>query len=63
MLPKWMLWSGHYLRLCTWHMRRAVDRKLYSKKATRTPAYDLRSLQERFDFIREDFIPSPHDRI
>ena len=31
------VWGNNCLRLCTWHMRRAVDRKLQSNKAATPP--------------------------
>lgn len=50
------------LRLCLWHMLRAVQRKMSSNKSQRPPTYDVHELRQQLNFIREDFVPQQHHR-
>lgn len=56
------VFENHTLRLCIWHMLKAVGQKLSQTKSQRPPHYNLPALMQRFEFIEEDFFPSVENR-
>lgn len=49
-------WSGRRLRLCIWHMQRAIDQKLAKRKVDR-PVYWLHQTAAVFPFVDPEFRP------
>lgn len=50
-------WHSGVVRLCLWHMQRAVDRKLAQQKL-HTPSYEVFRASAEFDFVKHDFVPN-----
>jgi hypothetical protein len=49
------------LRLCLWHLKRAVKFKLQSRKANILPIYNVNAARHEFDFVAPTFLPVDDD--
>ena len=56
------VWGPDRLRLCLWHMLRAVSMKLAKQKPVHLPAYDALEAHGMFPFVDVGFTPSTGGR-
>ncbi|SAL95617.1 hypothetical protein, partial, partial [Absidia glauca] len=50
-------WGEHTVRLCLWHLNRAVDKKLAAKRGRLGQIYDAEAAHAEFDFVDTQFLP------
>jgi hypothetical protein len=50
-------WGEHTVRLCFWHLNRAVDKKLATKRGRLGQIYNEEVAHGEFDFVDRQFLP------